>query len=64
VAHTPNDYVRIAVELASDPARLAALRASSRERFSRIIGDGPALSRRFESAVRSVWRDWCTAQTA
>lgn len=64
VAHTPDDYVRIAVELASDPARLAALRASSRERFSRIIGDSAAFSRRFESAMRSIWRDWCTAHAA
>ena len=62
VAHTPEEYFRIAVDLANDPARLAEIRSSARTRFARIVGDGAGFARRFEAGIRSVWREWCAAQ--
>jgi predicted O-linked N-acetylglucosamine transferase (SPINDLY family) len=64
VAHTPEDYVRIAVELARDPARLAQLRSSVRERMSRVVCNGPDFAKRFETAMRAIWREWCATRVA
>jgi len=62
VAHTPDDYVRIAVALARDPMRLAEIRATARARMARVVGDGPGFARRFEAGVRSAWREWCAGR--
>ena len=64
VASTPDDYVRIAVDLASSPARLTQLRASLRNSFSASVGDAPAFAHRFNSAMRAVWREWCAVHAA
>jgi predicted O-linked N-acetylglucosamine transferase (SPINDLY family) len=60
IAHSPEDYVRIATELASDPRRLTKLRAGLREEMARSpLMDGAALARSVESAFRQMWRTWC-----
>jgi protein O-GlcNAc transferase len=59
VARTPADYVRIAVELAADRPRLAALRASLRGRMAASpICDAPRAARELEKAYREMWREW------
>jgi predicted O-linked N-acetylglucosamine transferase (SPINDLY family) len=60
IATTPQDYVRIAVELASDLRRLAALRAGLRAQLERTpLTDAPRFARNVESAFREMWRRWC-----
>jgi predicted O-linked N-acetylglucosamine transferase (SPINDLY family) len=60
VAHTAEDYVRIAVNLAGDLPRLAELRASLRARMeaSPLMGS-LAFTRDIETAYRIMWRAWC-----
>lgn len=60
IARDMDDYVRRAVELASDTARLAAWRAEQRERMrASVICDGPGFAREFEAALLTAWRAWC-----
>ena len=64
-ARTPDEYVRIAAQLASDLPRLAALRAGLRERMKRSpLMDGAQFARAIESAYRTMWRRWCDQPTA
>jgi len=57
VAYTPDNYVRIAVTLANDYARLAAWRAGLRERMqSSPLMDTERFTRGLESAYRSIWQ--------
>lgn len=52
VADSERDYVRIAVSLARDEARLRAMKAGLRERFEcSSVCDGPRFARAFESAL-------------
>ncbi|MFN0131094.1 MAG: tetratricopeptide repeat protein [Phycisphaerales bacterium] len=61
-AATPEDYPRIARDLAADAPRLAALRTSLRDRFLNSPAcDGPAFARRFGAALRQMWTDACAA---
>ena len=54
------DLVRRAAALAGDGAALAELRASMRDRVGRSpLTDEAAHGRRFEAALRSMWRAWC-----
>jgi len=65
VARTPEAYVDIAAALAEDPARLASLRATLRDRLiDSPICDGPARARQFERVYRAVWRRWCRGRGA
>lgn len=60
IATTADDYVRIAVALARDLPRLAHLRQNMRARFvASPLHDAQAFSRAFDSACRTLWRDWC-----
>jgi predicted O-linked N-acetylglucosamine transferase (SPINDLY family) len=60
IADHPDDYVAKAVALARDRDRLQALRASMRERM-RVspLMDERDFARRFEAALRDMWRRWC-----
>ncbi|MCG5075535.1 tetratricopeptide repeat protein [Paraburkholderia tagetis] len=60
VAHTDEDFVRIAVELAHDLPRLAALRAGLRARMEASpLMDAPRFAANIESAYRRMWRAYC-----
>ncbi|MBK8161713.1 MAG: tetratricopeptide repeat protein [Gammaproteobacteria bacterium] len=54
------DYVRIAVELAHDPGRLARLRRELPARFDASpLRDEAAFTRDLEAACRDMWQRWC-----
>ena len=60
VAHDQDHYMNIAADLASDPARLAVLRRDQRARMAASpVCDGQRFARHFETALRSIWQDWC-----
>lgn len=64
VAATPDEYVSIAASLASDPPRLATIRADLRPKLlASPVGNGPAYARRFEGMLRDMWQTWCRTQT-
>jgi len=56
VADSEEEYISIALQLAGDPARLARLRSTLRERVMRSpLMDGGKASRNLEDAYRSMW---------
>lgn len=60
IAHSDDDYVRIAVEAARDLPRLASLRQELRPRLAAsVFGDAQRYTREAEQAYRSIWRSWC-----
>ena len=60
VTHTADDYVALAVSLARDLPRLAALRSTLRERMRNSpLNDGPGFARIFGDALRMAWQRWC-----
>jgi protein O-GlcNAc transferase len=64
IANSVEEYVEIAVALASHPARLIELRHSLRGRMAASsLCDGPAFARKIEAAFRSMWQHWCAAPT-
>jgi predicted O-linked N-acetylglucosamine transferase (SPINDLY family) len=60
LAQAPGDYVNLAVQLAGNPDKLAALRASLRERMTNSpLCDARTFVRHIEEAYREMWRRWC-----
>ncbi len=60
VAPTAEEYIQIAVDLAGDLDRLAALRAGMRERLrASPLCDGKRFTGQLEAAYREMWRNWC-----
>jgi predicted O-linked N-acetylglucosamine transferase (SPINDLY family) len=60
IAHTPQQYMQIAVDLAGQPKRLAELRSSMRSRMQKsVVMDEPRYVRRLEQAYRKMWKSWC-----
>ena len=57
IASSPDEYIEIAVRLATDPQRLASLRRELRGKLlaSRLV-DGPAFTRELEAAFAEMWR--------
>lgn len=64
IARDEADYVRIAAELAANPARIAADSAALRGavRASPLF-DHAGQSARFGEALRNCWREWCAGAT-
>ena len=59
IAASPEQYVYIAAELAGDPPRLRALRATLRKRMrASPLMDAPRFARNIEAAYRAMWQ-WC-----
>ena len=63
IAKTPDEYVEIAVRLASNVAKLEELRTGLRERLAESpLCDAKAFTRDLEAAYREMWRGWCEKQ--
>ena len=63
VAASADDYVAIALGLASDLDALAGLRASLRPKIAASpVCDGAAYARGLEAAFRAMWRRWCQGE--
>src|SRR5262249_50534851 len=64
VAPDRESYVKIAADLATDAAALAAMRESMRSRLrASPLMDGPRFARDVESAYRAMWRSWCARRS-
>jgi predicted O-linked N-acetylglucosamine transferase (SPINDLY family) len=62
IAETPEEFVRISVELANDQPRLSALRAGLRARMvASPLMDAPRFARNMEAAYRNMWQRWCAS---
>ncbi|MBI3778769.1 MAG: tetratricopeptide repeat protein [Gammaproteobacteria bacterium] len=60
IANDPDHYVRIAAELAGNPARLSELRASLRRRMTDSPAcDAKTFARDVEEAYLMMWKKWC-----
>jgi predicted O-linked N-acetylglucosamine transferase (SPINDLY family) len=60
IGSSPEQYVRVAAELAQDLPRLGNLRGSLRQRMqSSPLMDAPRFARSIEAAYREMWRQWC-----
>jgi protein O-GlcNAc transferase len=60
VAHQPENFVRIARDLALDRDRLSELRRGLRQRMMQSpLMDGRRFARNIESAYRMMWKTWC-----
>jgi predicted O-linked N-acetylglucosamine transferase (SPINDLY family) len=60
IARTPEQFVRIAADLAGDLPGLAQLRAALRARLRQSpLMDAPRFARNVEAAYRAMWRRWC-----
>jgi predicted O-linked N-acetylglucosamine transferase (SPINDLY family) len=60
VATTPEEYIRLAAELAGDPPRLSQLRSTLRQRMEGSpLMDAPRFACDIEAAYRTMWRCWC-----
>jgi protein O-GlcNAc transferase len=60
IAHSPDQYIQIALGLANDLGQLAALRKGLRARLaSSPLVNAEQLARDLEAAFRHMWRDWC-----
>jgi len=60
VARSDEEYVRMAIDLARDGARLVSLRAELRERMrASPLTDARGYARDLEAAYRGIWRAWC-----
>jgi len=60
VAQSPDQFVRIAIELASDLPRLTHLRQTLRDRMQRSpLMDATRFAKNVEAAYRTMWQRWC-----
>jgi protein O-GlcNAc transferase len=63
IARTPEEYLKIAAELAGNPRRLDELRGELRERLrSSSLLDARRFAGEVESAYRQMWMIWCARQ--
>jgi predicted O-linked N-acetylglucosamine transferase (SPINDLY family) len=65
VAHSEEEYVKIAVQAARNPKDLARLREGMRERMGKSpLSDIHAYTRATEALFRSIWQRWCNGHRA
>ena len=64
IASSPQDYVRRAVEFSRNPALIAGLRATLRQRMrASPLMDETAFLSEMEAAYRRMWRTWCSGES-
>jgi predicted O-linked N-acetylglucosamine transferase (SPINDLY family) len=62
IARSPDEYVDLAVNLATDRERLTELRRTLRERLRQSsLVDAPRFAAQVETAYRDMWRAWCAS---
>ncbi|WP_406693414.1 tetratricopeptide repeat protein [Singulisphaera sp. Ch08] len=62
IAETPQQYLAIAQQFASERDRLAELRRTMRARMTESpMGDGRTWTQNLEKAYRTMWHRWCDA---
>jgi protein O-GlcNAc transferase len=62
---SPDQFVRLAVELARDLPRLARLRSTLRRRMEQSpLMDATKFTRNIEAAYRRMWQAWCDSAPA
>jgi predicted O-linked N-acetylglucosamine transferase (SPINDLY family) len=60
ITETEDDYVEIAVKLATDLQRLTTMRDGLRQRVQASpLMDGPRFTQQLEKSYRSMWKTWC-----
>lgn len=60
IANDADGYLKLAVELANDPARLRQLRSSLRDGMRHSpLTDAVGFTRELENAYRGMWHRWC-----
>lgn len=65
IAHTPEDFLRIATSLAADLPRLQSLRQSLRPRMEASpLMDAARFASHFGAACRALWTAWCRQRKA
>ena len=57
VARDVDEYVRVAVELSSDPERLATLRSQLREKTQQSLCRHDIITQRIEASFEAMWRE-------
>ena len=63
IARDLDEYVEIAVALAGDLPRLAAIRARLRQQMAASpLCDGPRFAANLAALLCDVWRRWCDSQ--
>jgi predicted O-linked N-acetylglucosamine transferase (SPINDLY family) len=63
VAHSPEQFIQIAGNLALDLPRLARLRRTLRERMRQSpLMDSQRFARNMEAAYRKMWQRWCAGR--
>jgi protein O-GlcNAc transferase len=63
IAHQPQDYLRIARELAGDLGRLAELRRTLRHRMMQSpLMDAQRFALNIEATYRTMWKTWCDSR--
>ncbi|MBF0383429.1 MAG: tetratricopeptide repeat protein [Magnetococcales bacterium] len=64
IARDFDQYVQVAVDLAEDLPRLAAISAGLREQTANSpLMDGAAFANKFERSMRNVWHRWCDSES-
>jgi protein O-GlcNAc transferase len=65
IADTPEQYIKIAADLANDLPRLSHLRSTLRDRMLQSpLMDAPRFARDMETIYRLVWQRWCESGPA
>ena len=60
VAQSEDEYVKIAIDLATDKNRRLSLRASLRETLSKSPAcNGKTFTKGLEKLYRQMWQRWC-----
>jgi protein O-GlcNAc transferase len=60
IADAPDQYVKIAVDLAHDLPRLTHIRSTLRQNMKNSpLCDGPGMARAMEELYREMWKRWC-----
>jgi protein O-GlcNAc transferase len=60
VSESPDQFVRIATELAADLPRLTHLRQTLRQRMQLSpLMNAPRFAKNVETAYRTMWHRWC-----